>query len=153
MENYKLRCERDLVLQLAFKQEHPQPLLLFALCCLCVHLTPYQHSKMLSLELSDIANKHPLKWKVTKKLFELLSCCLTIEVQSQQTLGFMRAQKLSSAHVPAVTTLSILSFRAHKREAENPNQSLPFHSLNPDMLHHLLKIVSCPSPKWRKETK
>lgn len=68
-------------------------------------------------------------------------------------LWFIRAQKLSSAHVPAVTTLSILSFRAHKGEAENPKQSLPFHFLNPDMLHHLFKIVSCPSLKWRKETK
>jgi len=68
-------------------------------------------------------------------------------------LGFIRAQKLSSAHVPAATTLSILSFRAHKGKGENPNQSLPFHSLNPDMLHHLFKIVSCPSSKWRKEVK
>lgn len=80
MENYKLTCEQDLVHQLSSKQGHPQSLLLFALCYLCVHQTPYQHFKMLSLGLSDIANKHLLKWKVAKKLFELLSCCLTIEV-------------------------------------------------------------------------
>ena len=40
-----------------------------------------------------------------------------------------------------------------QREWENPNQSLSFQVLNPDMVHHLLKIVNWPSPKRRKETK
>lgn len=46
-----------------------------------------------------------------------------------------------------------IELQSTQREWENPNQSLSFHFLNPDMVHHLLKIVSWPSPKRRKETK